>query len=61
MKTPIDDFLSAQADMTAVERFARTDVTGRTDRWSELIPLSAPAAGEHFRFEVDLDQCTGCK
>ena len=47
--------------MTAVERFARTDVTGRTDRWSELIPLSAPAAGEHFRFEVDLDQCTGCK
>jgi len=61
MKTPIDDFLDAQADLSAVERFARTDVTGRSDRWSELIPLSMPKDGQQFRFEVDLDQCTGCK
>lgn len=61
MKTPIDDFLSAQSDLSAVERFARTDTSSRTDRWSELIPLSQPTPGHQFRFEVDLDQCTGCK
>ncbi len=59
--TPIDEYLARQADLSAVERFARTDVEGRTGRWSELIPLSTPAPGEQYRFEVDLDACTGCK
>jgi formate dehydrogenase iron-sulfur subunit len=27
----------------------------------QLIPLSAPRAGEQYAFEVDLDSCTGCK
>lgn len=27
----------------------------------DLIPLSAPAAGEQYAFEVDLDACSGCK
>ena len=61
MKTPIDDFLAIQADLTAVERFARSDVPGRTGQWSELIPLSLPQAGQQFSFDVDLDRCTGCK
>lgn len=61
MKTPIDDFLDVQADLSAVERFARTEVPGRSGQWSELIPLSRPSAGQQFRFEVDLDRCTGCK
>ncbi len=26
-----------------------------------MVPLSTPPEGHHFRFEVDLDQCTGCK
>jgi Fe-S-cluster-containing dehydrogenase component/DMSO reductase anchor subunit len=26
-----------------------------------LIPLSKPAAGQQYAFEVDLDRCTGCK
>lgn len=59
--TPIDQFLAAQADLRVVERFARADVSGRTGRWSDLIPLSAPGPGEQYRFEVDLDSCTGCK
>ncbi len=59
--TPIDQYLAAQADLRVVERFARTDVSGRTGQWSELIPLSAPPEGEQYRFEVDLDACSGCK
>ncbi|MEM9130861.1 MAG: DmsC/YnfH family molybdoenzyme membrane anchor subunit [Actinomycetota bacterium] len=59
--TPIDRFLAAQADLRVVERFARAEVTARTGRWSDLIPLSAPGPGEQYRFEVDLDSCTGCK
>jgi formate dehydrogenase iron-sulfur subunit len=27
----------------------------------QLIPLSRPAPGEQYAFEVDLDSCTGCK
>lgn len=30
-------------------------------RFSELIPLSAPAENEQYAFEVDLDRCSGCK
>jgi Fe-S-cluster-containing dehydrogenase component len=32
-----------------------------TNRFRELIPLSAPGPGEQYAFEVDLDACTGCK
>jgi len=28
---------------------------------SDLIPLTAPAPGEQYAFEVDLDACSGCK
>ncbi len=59
--TPIDRYLAAQADLRVVERFARADVAERTGQWSDLIPLSAPGSGEQYRFEVDLDSCTGCK
>jgi formate dehydrogenase iron-sulfur subunit len=30
-------------------------------RFSHLIPLSKPSAGEQYAFEVNLDACTGCK
>jgi formate dehydrogenase iron-sulfur subunit len=29
--------------------------------YSRLIPLAKPAPGEQYAFEVNLDQCTGCK
>jgi formate dehydrogenase iron-sulfur subunit len=31
------------------------------ERFSHLIPLSKPAHGEQYAFEVHLDDCTGCK
>ena len=33
----------------------------RAERFRELVPLSNPAAGEQYAFEVDLDSCSGCK
>ena len=33
----------------------------RAERFRELIPLTAPAPGQQYAFEVDLDSCSGCK
>ncbi len=60
----LSDLLRAQQH-TAVERFARwqeqaADAPPRS-RYRELLPLSAPRAGEQYAFEVDLDRCSGCK
>ncbi|MEN9840842.1 MAG: hypothetical protein RL376_642, partial [Verrucomicrobiota bacterium] len=33
----------------------------RAERFRELIPLTAPAPGQQYAFEVDLDACSGCK
>jgi Fe-S-cluster-containing dehydrogenase component/DMSO reductase anchor subunit len=49
---------------TAVERFSRahtSDGLGGASRYSALIPLAKPAAGQQYAFDVDLDACTGCK
>jgi Fe-S-cluster-containing dehydrogenase component/DMSO reductase anchor subunit len=59
--SPIDLYLRRQADLRVVERFARADVADRIGRWSGLIPISEPEDGRQYRFEVDLDACTGCK
>jgi len=59
------ELLAEQQTLTAVERFARwqkgTDTPARTRRYRDLIPLTAPAPGQQYAFEVDLDQCSGCK
>jgi Fe-S-cluster-containing dehydrogenase component/DMSO reductase anchor subunit len=64
-ETPIDRYLSAQADLTAVERFAQrheADLLPRQARYyRDLIPLAEPQPGQQYRFAVDLDSCTGCK
>jgi formate dehydrogenase iron-sulfur subunit len=62
-RTLIDDLLAEQRELTAVELFSRAhdahEVRGR--RYGNLLPASAPARGQQYAFEVDLDQCSGCK
>lgn len=57
--------LDAQQDLSAVERFARAHdadaIPPEVRRHRELLPAAAPAPGQQYAFEVDLDACTGCK
>jgi Fe-S-cluster-containing dehydrogenase component len=63
--TLIDELLREQRSLTAVERFAQWhtqhDLPASTPRYRTLLPLAAPAPGEQYAFEVDLDKCSGCK
>ncbi len=63
--TPIDRYLAEQADLTAVERFARrhhpSAMPTPSRYYRDLVPLQRPGAGQQYGFEVDLDACTGCK
>lgn len=65
IRTPIDDYLERQQLVTPVARFAEDKYYGRLPAmepyYRDLIPLSKPGPGEQYAFEVDLDQCTGCK
>ncbi|MEX2382470.1 MAG: DmsC/YnfH family molybdoenzyme membrane anchor subunit [Opitutales bacterium] len=68
-ETPIDRLLRTQQQLdTPVSRFSKEynrlssgDPGTARSRFQNLIPLTAPGAGEQYAFEVDLDQCTGCK
>ena len=62
--TPLERYLAEQADLTPVERFALVSdacAVAVTGSWQDRIPLTAPAPGEQYAFDVDLDTCTGCK
>lgn len=65
LRTPLDEWLAVQADLSAVERFSRADDAGRAGRgtgtWHDIVPLERPGPQERYAFEVDLDSCTGCK
>ena len=64
-QTLIDRLLAEQRSLTVVERFAQkhADVDYHLHQkfYSDLIPLSKPAPGQQYAFEVNLDTCTGCK
>lgn len=64
-ETLIDQLLTEQRSLTAVERFAqkheRGDFHALAHHYEDLIPLSKPAKGQQYAFAVNLDQCTGCK
>jgi Fe-S-cluster-containing dehydrogenase component/DMSO reductase anchor subunit len=50
--------------LSAVDRFSSRHDDGRVPsigRYSARLPATAPAPGQQYAFEVDLDACTGCK
>jgi formate dehydrogenase iron-sulfur subunit len=67
----VDALLAEQQSLTAVERFARLHEAGHAREqarghdqasfYKDLLPLSAPQAGQQYAFVVDLDACSGCK
>src|SRR5688500_196708 len=61
----IDELLEEQRLVTAVTRFAQKHESAEAPLQSryyrDLLPLATPGAGEQYAFEVDLDQCSGCK
>jgi Fe-S-cluster-containing dehydrogenase component/DMSO reductase anchor subunit len=62
-RTLVDALLAEQRDLTAVERFSQWHDTGQKSSASyrHLLPLTTPKSGEQYAFEVNLDQCSGCK
>ncbi|HTH46253.1 MAG TPA: DmsC/YnfH family molybdoenzyme membrane anchor subunit [Candidatus Limnocylindria bacterium] len=65
VSTLIDQLLAEQRQLTAVARFSRAHDRHEgpllESHYRDLIPLTAPRPGEQFAFEVNLDQCSGCK
>jgi formate dehydrogenase iron-sulfur subunit len=62
-KKLIDEALAEQRLFTPVAEFSRKHSAGENSghAYQDLIPLSAPGAGEQYAFTVDLDACSGCK
>src|ERR1041384_4546652 len=62
-RTLIDALLTEQRELSAVEIFSRAHDRHQipTARYRNLLPASAPTPGQQLAFEVDLDQCSGCK
>lgn len=69
--TLVDELIADQQSLTAVEAFSRwhlsvqphptTSDSSTAARYSKLIPSRSPVPGEQFAFEVNLDDCSGCK
>lgn len=57
--------LREQQTMSAVDKFAQSHEHSETPAgekyYRDLIPVHAPGEGEQYAFEVDLDECSGCK
>lgn len=63
--TPLlDELLEDQATLkTPVAEFSdwHDSEPELAEHYKRLVPLSKPGSGEQYAFEVNLDQCTGCK
>lgn len=61
----VEDYLQRQQKISAVEKFSADKDLRRIPEgsrlYTDLIPRSAPGLGEQYAFEVNLDQCSGCK
>lgn len=59
------EWLLREQQATAVEKFSQWHSAAllplQARYYSDLIPVSQPAFGEQYAFEVDLDGCSGCK
>ncbi len=64
-KTYVEECLVEQQELTAVEQFSKAhdfkQIDDSQERYTQLIPKSTPGPGQQYAFEVNLDQCTGCK
>jgi Fe-S-cluster-containing dehydrogenase component/DMSO reductase anchor subunit len=63
-KTLLDQLLEEQQTVAPAEKFAQMhedEILGNTEQYRELIPLSEPSKNEQYAFQVNIDQCTGCK
>ncbi|HYX35477.1 MAG TPA: DmsC/YnfH family molybdoenzyme membrane anchor subunit [Oligoflexus sp.] len=63
LQRTVTELLRQQQDtslQSAVAVFAERQESG-TGKYQSLIPLDKPGPGQQYRFEVDLDECTGCK
>jgi Fe-S-cluster-containing dehydrogenase component/DMSO reductase anchor subunit len=64
-KSLIDESLEKQQSLTAVEKFtqrhADTHEPLQAKYYRDLIPLTSPGKGQQYAFEVNLDNCSGCK
>lgn len=65
LKTVIDHYIQKQQDLSVVDQFAILHDQAKQPLqavyYSNLIPLGLPGENQQFAFEVDLDECTGCK
>src|SRR5439155_19743925 len=63
--TPIDQWIAAQGDLSAVERFSQRHDGEQhplqARYYRDLLPAQPPGPGQQYAFAVDLDACTGCK
>lgn len=63
--TPLERYLAEQGELTPVERFALAHDEGegslRAGIWQDRIPLTTPLPGQQYAFDINLDDCTGCK
>ena len=61
----LEELLQEQHELSAIEKYAQQhdagDLPEQEQYYRDLIPLSKPASGEQYAFEVDLDLCSGCK
>ncbi|HEY8667732.1 MAG TPA: DmsC/YnfH family molybdoenzyme membrane anchor subunit [Tepidisphaeraceae bacterium] len=61
----IDQFLSRQRELTAVETFAQRHEDQQRPApaklYRDLLPAAGPGEGQQYAFDVDLDACSGCK
>ncbi len=64
-RTLVDALLEQERSLTAADRFARLhekhELPAQAKFYRDLIPLTLPAPGQQYAFEVDLDKCSGCK